>query len=63
MAKIIWEGGALIILLDYIENARVEFGESTVRRWQKERKNIEWRLERYPLSYTLEELLQGRDII
>ena len=50
-------------MLDYIENARVEFGESTVRRWQKERKNIEWRLERYPLSYTLEELLQGRDII
>ena len=57
MAKVIWEDDAIAVLLEYIENARIEFGASTVKRWQKERKDIEWRLERYPTSYTPEKLL------
>lgn len=62
MAKVTWEDDALIVLLEYIENARIEYGSSTVTRWQKERKDIEWRLERYPVSYPQEELLQKKDI-
>lgn len=57
MAKVIWEENAITLLLEYLENARIEFGNSTVKRWQKERKTIEWHLERYPVSYLLEELL------
>lgn len=63
MAKVIWEENATALLLEYIENARIEFGNSTVKRWQKERETIEWRLERYPVSYPLEELLQGRSVL
>ena len=60
MVKIIWEESALAVLLEYIENARLEFGDSTVKRWQKERKAIEWRLEHYPTSYPPDELLLER---
>lgn len=63
MAKVIWEDGALSVLLGYIENARFEYGGSTVKRWQKERKNIEWRLARYPVSYPPEELLHKRSVL
>ena len=63
MAKVIWEKDATTLLLEYIENARIEFGNSTVKRWQKERKTIEWRLERYPVSYPIEEILQERNIL
>lgn len=59
MAKVIWEDEAIAALLKYIENARIEFGVSTVKRWQKERKDVECRLERYPTSYTPERLLLG----
>jgi len=60
MAKVIWGDFALSCLLDYIENARLDYGATTVNRWQKERKNIEWRLERYPTSYTPESLLRHK---
>ena len=63
MAKVIWEDAATIVLLEFIETARLEFGESTAKRWQKERKEIEWRLERYPTSYTPEQLLQGKELL
>lgn len=63
MAKVIWEENATTLLLEYLENARIEFGNSTVKRWQKERKTIEWHLERYPVSYPLEELLLGRRVL
>ena len=36
---------------------------STGRRWLKERLDIEWRLERYPVSYPPEELLQKEDAL
>ena len=63
MAKVIWEDNATTVLLEYIENARIEYGNTTVKRWQKERKSIEWRLERYPVSYPIEEILQERSIL
>lgn len=63
MAKIVWEESATTVLLEYLENARLEFGNSTVNRWHKERKSIEWRLERYPVSCPLEELLLERCLL
>jgi plasmid stabilization system protein ParE len=60
MAKVIWEHSALIVLFDYVENARLEFGESTAKRWQKERKDAEWSLEHYPTSHTPEQLLRRK---
>ena len=63
MAKIIWHEKATQEFMNYVENANVEFGKSTGQRWLKERKEIEWRLERYPTSYTPEELLRGMKVI
>ena len=60
MVKIEWSDEAIQAFMAYVKNARIEFGETTAKRWLKERKNIEWRLERYPESYPLEELLVGR---
>ena len=63
MAKIIWEENATQEYWDYVENAGKEYGKTTAQRWQKERKAIEWRLERFPDSYPPEDLLLGRDIL
>ena len=63
MAKIIWQAKASLLFEAYVENAVVEFGKSTAQRWQQERKDIEWRLEHYPMSYPPEDLLQKRDVI
>lgn len=60
MAKIIWERKAKTEFLAYVENAAIEFGASTANRWQTERKEIEWRLERYPTSYTPEVMLKRK---
>ena len=63
MAKIEWTDDAKIEFKKYVKNAQLEFGTSTAQKWQTERKVIEWRLERYPVSYSIEELLQGRSIL
>ena len=63
MAKIKWHYKAKNAFWNYVENASIEFGKSTAYRWQKERKNAEWRLGRYPASYPLEELLQGEPVL
>ena len=63
MAKIDWSDEAISAFVAYVKNARLEFGETTAKRWIKERNNIEWRLERYPDSYPPEELLTGRQIL
>ena len=63
MAKIDWSDEAKYAFITFVRNARSEFGESTAKRWQKERKDIEWRLEHYPTSYTPEEHLSGRIVI
>lgn len=63
MAEIKWHNKAKRAFKEYVEYAYLEFGKSTAKRWYKERKDIEWRLERYPTSYTPEELLQEEAII
>lgn len=63
MAKIIWHIKATRVFRGYVENAKIEFGESTGRRWLKERKDIEWRLERYPTSFTPEQLLRRNEVL
>ena len=62
MVKIEWSDEAIQAFVAYVKNARIEFGETTAKRWLNERKNIEWRLERYPESYPPEELLVGRKL-
>ncbi len=63
MATIVWHKKAKQEFRNYVENARIEFGMSTARSWQKQRKEIEWRLVRYPSSYTPEPLLGDMDIL
>jgi hypothetical protein len=57
MAKVIWGENAERLYLEHLEYARLEFGNTTVKRWHYERKQIEWRLERYPTSYSPESSL------
>ncbi len=57
MAKIIWSKEAMRVYLEHVEYARLEYGNSTAKRWHNERKQIEWRIERYPTSYPQEALL------
>ena len=61
MAMINWHKKAYRLFMDYVATASVEFGKSTAQRWQKEKKGIEWRLERYPTSYPPEKFLRGRE--
>ena len=63
MAKIKWHKKAKQEFRDYVKNAAWEFGRSTAIRWQEERKTIEWRLERYPTSYTPEGFLHDRPVL
>lgn len=63
MAKIEWTDDAKLTFKTYLRNAQLEFGTSTARKWQTERKSIEWRLERYPVSYPIEDLLRGRSLL
>lgn len=60
MAKIEWTDDAKLIFKTYVKISQLEFGTSTARKWQTERNTIEWCLKRYPVSYPLEELLQGK---
>ena len=60
MAAIIWDKKAECLLDEYVENAFLEYGASTAKKWHIERLSIEWRLERHPISYPPEELLTGR---
>ena len=62
MAKINWDEKAEIVLDNYVENAYLEFGAATAKKWLSEINTIEWRLERYPTSFPFEELLLGRNI-
>ena len=63
MARIIWDENAERIFDAYIENAYIEYGKLTAKRWLSERNEIEWRLERYPVSYPPEELLVKRTVL
>ena len=63
MAQIVWREKAEQLFWALVENAAQEFGKTTAQRWQKERKAIEWRFERYPDSYPPEELLRSKDVL
>ena len=62
MAKIEWHAKARILFRFYVQDARNEFGVSTAKKWLAEKDTIEWRLEHYPTSYPLEELLKSESI-
>lgn len=63
MVKIVWSDEAKQAFITHLRNAKSEFGESTAKRWLKERKEKEWRIQRFPESYPPEELLSGRTIL
>jgi len=41
MAKIVWHNKAKLLFKNYVENAAVEFGRSTARKWLIEKNDIE----------------------
>jgi len=63
MAKIEWTDHFLQRLDYYIENASIEYGKSTAKRWADEVAAIEQRLKKYPASYTPEGLLKGKELL
>jgi len=62
MAKIEWAPQFLQLLNDYIDNASIEFGRSTAKRWAEEVAAFEDRVKSYPSSYTPERLLKDKEI-
>ena len=60
MAVIEWQPDAWQLFNDYLENARIEFGEKTARRWESELVNIYDRLKKYPTSYTIVDTLKKK---
>lgn len=51
MAVIEWEPQTWQLFNDLLENARIEFGEKTARRWESEIVHIYDRLKKHPTSY------------
>lgn len=62
MAKIDWTPRFLRLLYRYIDNASIEYGESTAKKWAEEVAAFEHRLESYPISYSPESLLKEKVI-
>jgi len=60
MAQIKWFKKAERAFFERVLYAYNEFGTSTARKWQEERKRIEYQLEKFPESYTPESLLKDR---
>ena len=60
MAVIEWQPSAWQLFNDYLENARIAFGQKTGRKWENEIAVLYEQLKVYPTSYTPERLLQGR---
>ena len=61
MATIIWQNTAKQQLIENIKYALLEFGERTACRWETDVRAVEWRLQRYPVSYPPEPLLISRE--
>lgn len=57
---IVWTKRAKRLFIIRVRNAYLEFGLTTSRRWQAERKRIEDRLMKHPESYTREYLLSEK---
>lgn len=63
MAIIEWTDPAWQLYNDMLEYARLEFGEKTGRRWERELLAIDERLRLFPDSYPPEELLRDRPVV
>lgn len=63
MVKIIWHTEAERLLNRFVENAYLEFGASTAKKWHSERLSFEWRIARHPESYPPEEFLTDRETL
>ena len=63
MAKIDWTPRFLRLLYSYIDNASIEYGQSTANKWAEEVYAFEQRVESYPTSYSPEHLLKERSIL
>jgi hypothetical protein len=57
MAVVKWRKQTWLLFNSYVEHARLEYGEKTARKWLTEVAVIYDRLQKYPLSYTPEQLL------
>jgi len=53
----------LRLLYRYIDNASIEYGQSTANKWAEEVYAFEHRVESYPTSYSPEGLLKGKSIL
>lgn len=60
MAQIRWTKKTRRIFFERVLYAYNEFGTTTAKRWQNERKRIEHQLELFPESYTPEPFLADR---
>jgi len=60
MATVKWRKQAWLLFNNYVEHARIEYGEKTANRWLTEAAIIYERLQKHPLSYTPEQLLRGK---
>ena len=60
MAQIRWTKKAQRVFFERLLYAYNEFGATTAKRWQEDRKRIEHQLELYPESYTPEAFLKER---
>lgn len=60
MAQIKWNKKAERVFFARVLYAYNEFGVTTARKWQEERKRIERLLEDYPEAYAPESLLENR---
>ena len=60
MAEVKWRKPAWRLFNNYVENAKVEYGQKTATKWLTEASVIYDRLQKHPISYTLEPLLTGK---
>ena len=60
MAVVKWKAQAYRLFNEYVESARVDYGQKTTERWLYEADEIISRLQKFPESYTPEPLLKDR---
>ena len=60
MAVIKWRKQAWSLFNQYVDHARIEYGDKTARKWLTEASLIYDRLQKHPLSYTPESLLKDK---
>jgi plasmid stabilization system protein ParE len=60
VAIVKWRKSTYLLFNDYVENARLEYGEKTAKKWISNAAEIFAHLQKYPESYTPEPLLKNR---